>query len=85
MQTVPVVGGSVEDENVIEVFSLVILSSEDNQIAVQRVHGVPVPCLGTHSLWLQLHPLQLAHPFQIDLPNVVEVEAGLWRLYLAVL
>lgn len=81
----PVVGGGVEDEDVVKVFALVALSAVDDEVAVKGVHGVAVARLGSHTLRLQLHPLQLAHPLQVDLPDVVEVEAKSAKTYLAVL
>jgi hypothetical protein len=50
------------------------LASEDDEVAVQRVHGVAVAGAGTEALGSELDPFEVVDLLQVDLPGVVEVQ-----------
>jgi hypothetical protein len=81
---IPFIVVSVEDEEVVQIFSIVILSAKYDQIAVEGVHGVSVARTWSHSFRLQLHPCELIHFGKVDLPDIVEVETILLILYLSI-
>jgi hypothetical protein len=72
---IPVVGGSVEDEDVVEVLSLVVLSSKNYEIAVQGIHGVSMTRFRLNSFRFELHPLEFAHSLKVNFPDIVEIQA----------
>ena len=80
---VPLVVGGVEDEDVVEEVPVLAVSAEDDEVVVEGVHGVAVAGAGTLPLGLQLGPAELVALGQVDLPDVVEAEAGWGTGYLS--
>ncbi len=80
-EELPFVMRCIEYVDVIEIFALIVLPPEDDQIAMQSVHGVPVTSSWPQPFWLQLDPLQLAHLLQVNFPDIVEVEANYEGFY----
>ena len=78
---IPFVVVGVENEEIVQIFSIVVLPTKYDQIAVEGVHRVSVARTRPDSFGLQLHPRELIHFGKVYLPYIVEVKTILLILY----
>ena len=69
----PFVVLNVENCNIVEILTIIALSSKQNQEIVEGVHGVSMAGLWRLSFCLNLFPSQIRHFLQIQHPKVIKI------------